>query len=134
LLPRDILKYRQKNVEIEYRRAGTEESLIAIAGNILKGQQDLHYLSGNLQRDTLTGWNERPPILSDHLRFSTCTPLNLADLHNPFKEQPNFAYRGRIDVCAAKAIKKRGQFPGAAISAAGQQESTCSQQKAAYLP
>lgn len=118
---------------MECHRAGTEESLIAIAGNISKGQHDLHQLSGNLQQDTLTGWNERPPILSDHLRLSTCIPLNLADLHSPSKEQPSFAPRGRADVAAAKPLKKRGQFPGA-NSTAGQQESTCSQQTAAYLP
>jgi hypothetical protein len=119
LLPRDILKYRQKNVEIEYRRAGTEESLIAIAGNILKGQQDLHYLSGNLQRDTLTRCNEGPPILSDHLRLSTCIPLNLANLNSSLKKQPSFAHRGRVDVAATKPLKKRGQFPDSAISTAG---------------
>ena len=99
-----------------------------------KSQHDLHQLSGNLQQDTLTGWNERPPLLSDHLRLGTCIPLNLADLHSTLQEQPSFAHRYRIDVTAAKSLKKRGQFSGAANSTAGQQESTCRQQTAAYLP
>jgi hypothetical protein len=114
---------------MERHRAGTKESLIAVAG-IVKGRHDLHYLSGNFQQGTLTGWNERPPILSDYFRLSTCIPLDWADLHNSLKEQPNFAHRGRVDV-AAKPVK-RGQFPSAAVARVGRQKSTCTQQKAAY--
>jgi hypothetical protein len=114
---------------MERHRAGTKESLIAVAG-IVKGRHDLHYLSGNFQQGTLTGWNERPPILSDYFRLSTCIPLNLADLHNSLKEQPNFAHRGRVDV-AAKPVKKRKQFPSAPVARVGRRESTCTQQTAA---
>jgi hypothetical protein len=127
------LKSRQEIVEIECHRAGTEESLIAIAGNIVKPAR-FASVERKLATRYANGPNERPPILSNHLRIGTCIPVNLADLHTPIEEQPSFAHRHRVVVTAAKPLKKRGQFSEAANSTAGQQESTCSQQRAAYLP